>query len=116
MKKFFIGSTLSVLLALGAQKPPAEPRSGAGDVTLTGCLTRTDAEFVINGTRSEEKVVIPGTARLEAYVHQVVRLTGKVRLKHGAKVFSPEKVSVLSSSCEAAPSDSLPRVVPHAVA
>ena len=111
MKSLLRGTMFSVLIALGttayAQEPgqstpPPQQRDDAQNVSLVGCLTKgTPAnQYLITDQKSGEKVAFAASARLDKFVNQTVKLTGKVVARQGEKVFQPESVEPVSSSCE----------------
>jgi hypothetical protein len=73
-------------------------------VSFTGCLTKGTAadEYVILDQESGQKVAFIGSSKLEKYLNQTVRLTGKiVALPGGERAFQPETVDLVSPSCQA---------------
>jgi len=85
-----------------AQAPDSPGASQADKVSVTGCLAKgTQAnQYVITDSSSHEKYNFPGPAQLDRYVNQTVKLTGAMQAgDHGEKVFRPESIAPVSSSC-----------------
>ncbi|HLK49340.1 MAG TPA: hypothetical protein VKT49_14460 [Bryobacteraceae bacterium] len=85
---------------------PDEPGAAQpGDVqkmSVTGCLSKGSQanQYVITDSSSHEKYSFPGPAQLDAYVNQTVKLTGSMQSDgNGEKVFRPESIAPVSSSC-----------------
>jgi hypothetical protein len=85
-----------------AQQPDS-PDGGQGQrVSVTGCLAKgTQAnQYVITDSSSHEKYSFPGPTQLDRYVNQTVKLTGSMEAgDKGEKVFRPESIAPVSSSC-----------------
>lgn len=92
---------------------PAQPRAPDADrsspdasqgqrISVTGCLAKGSQanQYVITDSSSHEKYTFPGPAQLDRYVNQTVKLTGSMESgDHGEKVFRPESIAPVSSSC-----------------
>ena len=92
---------------------PSQPRSPDADrespdasqgqrISVTGCLAKGSQanQYVITDSSSHEKYTFPGPAQLDRYVNQTVKLTGAMESgDHGEKVFRPESIAPVSSSC-----------------
>lgn len=111
MKKTLASCFVALCLGFGAvayaqnQNAPSQPSPQAQQkVTLTGCLAKgSDAnQYTITDQDSHQKVMFPGPAQLDRYVNQVVKLTGSMMVRdNGDKVFRPETVASVASSCAA---------------
>jgi hypothetical protein len=74
-------------------------------VSLTGCLVKgAEAnEYVITDQTSREKVTFNGPAEFYRFVNLTVRVTGHIVTRDNEdRVFQPETLAPLSSSCESA--------------
>lgn len=121
MRKILLSTMMSVFLGLGsasyAQNPDQETpskqkrdrggaqerdRSEAQEVSITGCLMKgsTSGEYTITDQKSGEKVSFTGSAKLDKYVNQTVKITGKMSGAGADKVFQPETLDPVSPSCE----------------
>jgi hypothetical protein len=83
---------------------PAQPgdAQNAQKMTLTGCLAKGSQanQYEITDNSSREKYRFPGPVQLDAYVNQTVKLTGSMQSgTNGEKVFRPESISPVSSTC-----------------
>lgn len=80
--------------------PDAQP-GDAQRVSVTGCLAKGSQanQYTITDSSSHEKYTFPGPAQLDAYVNQTVKLTGSMESKGSQKVFRPESIAPVSSSC-----------------
>lgn len=71
-------------------------------MTVTGCLAKGGQanQYQITDSSSHEKYSFPGPAQLDAYLNQTVKLTGSMQSgTNGEKVFRPESIAPVSSSC-----------------
>jgi len=105
MKQLFSAALVFTCVSLFAQNAPPPQQNEEGDaqkVTLTGCLDKSNAanEYQITDQKSGEKVPFGGPAKLDKYVNQTVKLSGKVVSQGSDKVFKPETISQVSPSCE----------------
>ena len=86
-----------------APAPPDSAQQGdAQKMTVTGCLAKGSQanQYQITDSSSREKYSFPGPAQLDAYVNQTVKLTGSMQSgTNGEKVFRPESIAPVSSSC-----------------
>jgi len=94
----------------GAQSQPrgAQPdtpdadRSGGQRISVTGCLAKASQanQYTITDSSSHEKYTFPGPSQLDRYVNQTVKLTGSMESgDHGEKIFHPESLAPVSTSC-----------------
>jgi hypothetical protein len=123
MKKLFLPAIFSVLVGLGCvayaqnpdqqappsqqQAPPSQQKQDdqAQKVSLVGCLTKGtgQGEYVIADQKSGEKVTFAAPDKIEKFLNQTVQLSGRVVNKGGDKVFQPESIASVSSTCESTP-------------
>ena len=83
-------------------EPGAAQPGDAQKVSVTGCLSKGGQanQYVITDSSSHQKYNCPGPAQLDAYVNQTVKLTGSMQSGgNGEKVFRPESIAPVSSSC-----------------
>jgi hypothetical protein len=114
MRLFFVPVVLSLFLGLGiaaiAQDDPSQdrprqqqqqPSDEGNKVSFTGCLTKDSQpeQYVVTDQSSGEKISFRGSDKLENYVNQTVRVSGKVVDRGGEKAFQPETLDVVSTSC-----------------
>ena len=118
--KLYLPLVFSVVLGFGvtlqAQQPPpntpAPQQKGQGQadrdpapaqkVSITGCLAKAsqDGQYTLTDAQSQQKVTFPAPPQLEKYVNQKVTLTGSMMTRdNGEKVFQPESVATVATSC-----------------
>jgi hypothetical protein len=88
----------------GAQpdNPDAVPPGDVQKMSVTGCLAKGSQanQYAITDSSSHQKYTFPGPSQLDAYVNQTVKLTGSMQSGgNGEKVFRPESIAPVSSSC-----------------
>ena len=73
-------------------------------VSVTGCLTKGNGanEYVVTDQKSGEKVPFGGPAEIDKYVNQTVKLTGTMAVQGSEKVFRPQTINQVATSCEKA--------------
>jgi hypothetical protein len=82
-----------------AQQPDeGEPR------TVTGCLMKGAGpnQYAITDNKSGEKLSFVAPDQLQTYLNQTVQLKGVVTNRGGSKIFHPESVSSVASTCQKA--------------
>ena len=68
--------------------------------TFHGNAQRFDPIVVWQSNSDSEKYSFPGPAQLDAYLNQTVKLTGSMQSgTNGEKVFRPESIAPVSSTC-----------------
>jgi len=85
-----------------AQQPDSPGAAQAQRISVTGCLAKggQSGQYVITDSSSHEKYSFPGPTQLDRFVNQTVKLTGAMESgDHGEKVFRPESIAPVSSSC-----------------
>jgi uncharacterized protein YdeI (BOF family) len=104
----FVGISIAVC-AQGSGQETTPPRQSEHNqdqkVSLTGCLTKgAEAnQYVITDQISREKVTFEAPAQFYRFVNTMVRLTGHIVTRnHEERVFQPQTLAPLSSSCESA--------------
>ncbi len=88
--------------APGAQPDTPDAAADAQRVSVTGCLAKGSQanQYTITDSSSHEKYTFPGPSQLDRYVNQTVKLTGSMESgNNGDKVFRPESIAPVSSSC-----------------
>jgi hypothetical protein len=108
--KLFSSAILFTGLALGSlaygqtpsQNPPSERPSDAPKVTVTGCLTKgsTANAYAITDQKTGEKIPFAGPAQIDKYLNQTVQLTGTMVNKGQEKVFTPESINPVATTCQ----------------
>jgi hypothetical protein len=107
--KLFSSAILFTGLALGSlaygQTPsqtPSEKQTDAPKVTVTGCLTKgsTTNAYTITDQKTGEKIPFAGPAQIEKYLNQTVQLTGTMANKGEEKVFTPETINPVATTCQ----------------
>ncbi len=92
----------------GAQSQPGgadreAPGATQGEqISVTGCLAKASQanQYTITDSSSHDKYTFSGPAQLDRYVNQTVKLTGSMESgDHGEKVFRPQSLAPVSSSC-----------------
>ncbi|HVX65715.1 MAG TPA: hypothetical protein VHA11_03890 [Bryobacteraceae bacterium] len=76
----------------------------AQQVSYTGCLTKGTGtgQYTIVDQKSGERVSFDAPAKIEKYMNQTVRVTGRAATS-GDRAFEPESLQPVSPSCESAP-------------
>lgn len=119
--KLYLPLVFSIVLGLGVtlqaqqpkQSPPTPQQKGQGQadrdpgpaaqkVSITGCLAKAsqDGQYTLTDQQSQQKVTFPAPPQLEKYVNQKVTLTGSMMTRdNGEKVFQPESVATVATSC-----------------
>ena len=98
-----LGSAISAYAQGQGQAPQQGQQSEGQPVTVTGCLSKGagENEFVITDQKSGDKLSFTASARIEKYVNQTVKLTGKMINQGGQKMFRPEGLDPVAATCEA---------------
>ena len=108
--KLFSSVVLLAGLALGSvaygqdpaqTTPPPQKQSNAPKVSVTGCLSKgaTPSEYVITDQKTGEKVPFSAPVELDKYLNQAVRLTGTMAGQGQDKVFKPETITQVATTC-----------------
>jgi hypothetical protein len=81
--------------------PPTKQQSDTPKVTVTGCLAKAETAntYVITDQKSNEKLSFNGPSQLDKYVNQTVTLTGTLAMQGSEKVFKPEAINPVSTTC-----------------
>jgi hypothetical protein len=84
-----------------AQTTPPQRPSDAPKVSVTGCLSKgaTPSEYVITDQKTGEKVPFSAPVELDKYLNQAVRLTGTMAGQGQDKVFKPETITQVATTC-----------------
>lgn len=85
-----------------AQQPDSPGATSAQRISVTGCLAKGSQanQYMITDSSSHEKYAFPGPTQLDRFVNQTVKLTGAMESgDHGEKVFRPESIAPVSSTC-----------------
>jgi hypothetical protein len=109
--KLFSSMLLVTGLAVGSsiaygqdptQAAPPQNQSDAGKMTVTGCLTKGASAglYTITDQKTGETTPIAGPDQLDKYLNQTVKLIGTIGSQGQEKVFKPESVSQVSTTCE----------------
>jgi hypothetical protein len=104
----FVGISIAVCVQ-GSGQETATPQQSEHNrdqkVSLTGCLTKgAEAnQYVITDQISREKVTFEAPAQFYRFVNTIVRVTGHtVTRNNQERVFQPQTLAPLSSSCDSA--------------
>ena len=106
--KLLSSAVIVACLALGgiayAQEgtpPTPKQQSDTPKVTVTGCLAKAETAntYVITDQKSSEKLSFNGPPQLDKYVNQTVTLTGTLAMQGSEKVFKPEAINPVSTTC-----------------
>ncbi|PWT92560.1 MAG: hypothetical protein C5B56_02090 [Proteobacteria bacterium] len=109
--KLFSSAVLFMGLAFGSLAygqtppqgaPPSEKPSDTPKVTITGCLAKgsTDNQYTIADQKTGEKIPFTGPAQIEKYLNQTVQMIGTMANKGQEKVFTPESISPIATTCQ----------------
>jgi hypothetical protein len=81
--------------------PTPKQQSDTPKVTVTGCLAKAETAntYVITDQKSSEKLSFNGPPQLDKYVNQTVTLTGTLAMQGSEKVFKPEAINPVSTTC-----------------
>jgi hypothetical protein len=117
MKAILQTAVLSVCISFGSavyaqqgqDKPaqrqaPEQGESQAQKVSYTGCLTKGAGagQYAIVDQKSGERVSFDAPTKIEKYMNQTVRVTGRASTS-GERAFEPESLQPVAPSCESAP-------------
>ena len=82
--------------------PPAPKPTDVPKMSVTGCLTKGTeaAQYLITDQGTGQKIPFSGPSQLDKYVNQTVKLTGAMVVQGQEKVFKPESVNQVASTCE----------------
>lgn len=82
----------------------AQSQQSGSAVSITGCLTKgaADGAYVITDQKTGEKYPFSGPPQLDKFVNQTVTLSGGLTTQGSDKVFRPDRIAPVSSSCEKA--------------
>jgi len=91
-------------------QPPAAPhaapsqQSEGSAISITGCLTKgaADGAYVISDQKTGEKYPFSGPPQLDKFVNQTVTLSGGMTTQGSDKVFRPDRIAPVSTTCEKA--------------
>jgi hypothetical protein len=110
--RIIVFTFVSISIAVCAQAPGQEttpPRQSEHNqdqkVRLTGCLTKgAEAnQYVITDQISRDKVTFEAPAQFDRFVNTIVRVTGHIVTRNNQeRVFQPQTLAPLSSSCDSA--------------
>src|SRR6516164_1835143 len=108
--KLFSSALLVTGLALGSiaygqnpsQPTPPQGPSDSPKTTVTGCLTKGAAagQYTLTDQKTGERTPIAAPDLLDKYMNQTVTMTGTIGRRGQEKVFQPESISQVSSTCE----------------
>jgi len=92
-------------IAYGQDPSQAKPPQGPSDTpktSVTGCLTKGVAagQYTITDQKTGDKTPIAGPEQLDKFLNQTVTLTGTMGSQGQDKVFKPEAISQVSTTCE----------------
>jgi hypothetical protein len=92
----------SLAYAQDPQTTPPQRPSDAPKVSVTGCLAKgtSTGEYAITDQKSGETVPFSAPAQIDKYLNQTVTLTGTFINQGQGKVFRPESISQVSSTCD----------------
>jgi hypothetical protein len=95
-------SLASIAYGQDPQTAPAQSPSDTPKTSVTGCLTKGAAagQYTITDQKTGDKTPIAGPEQLEKFLNQTVTLTGTMASQGQDKVFKPEAISPVSTTCE----------------